>query len=225
MSNCSPLHINIPDISSISAELLYENTVLIDTTENQESNFIAAVEPCQKLSAKKVWSFYTKKPVSQESWEVEVAKAVSPIAADNPFENWVAGQEISAVEAINFRPGSFGLDVRPKVYDNISKTWTLWDTGSCVSCTPKKPEDKIDPNFRLKSVNGGHIATYGTEMITVRIGRKTYEIQAVKADIPQRILGWDLFRKYSLHKNLLAPVTQQFKHAKVRSFYDRNSRN
>ena len=80
----------------------------------------------------------------------------------------------------------------------MSKTWTLLDSGSCVSIIPRKPEDKIDSNFRLRSVNGSSIPTFGSQMVEIRIGRKTYEIEAVKVDIQQKILGWDFFKKYSL---------------------------
>ena len=106
--------------------------------------------------------------------------------------------EISAIDAVGHKQGSYGLDVRPKLFDNKEKAWTLLDSGSCVSCVPKKPGDLLDPKLKLRSVNGGVIQTFGTENISIRIGRKTYDIQAVKVDIPQRILGWDFFRKHSL---------------------------
>ena len=106
--------------------------------------------------------------------------------------------EIAAIDAIRYKPGSYGLDIRPKVFDSISKQWTLLDSGSCVSCIPKTDSDKIDPNFRLRSVNGSTISTFGSETISIRINRKTYDIEAVKVDIPQRILGWDFFKKHRL---------------------------
>ena len=89
-------------------------------------------------------------------------------------------------------------DIRPKIYDKIEKVWTLCDSGSVVSCVPKKPGDKIDPSIRLRSVNGGIIPTFGSEELIIRLGRKQYKIQAIKADVPQRILGWDFFRKHKL---------------------------
>lgn len=126
-----------------------------------------------------------------------MSQAVEQIAGDNPFLKVEPG-EIDAISALNHKPGSYGLDIRPKVYVAKGKTWTLLDSGSCVSCIPKGPKDKIDPNFRLRAVNGGSIATFGSEEITIRIGRKQYDILAVKVDIPQRKLGWDFFRKHSL---------------------------
>ena len=166
--------------------------------EFDSNAFIAAIGQCQtSLSAKRMWSGYPFKPKCQSEFEKSVAKAVEQIAEDNPYYNVEVG-EIAAISALNHKPGSYGLDIRPKVYDSKEKAWVLLDSGSCVSCIPKKPGDKIDPSFKLKAVNGGSIPTFGSEEISIRIGRKEYSIQAVKVDIPQRILGWDFFRKHSL---------------------------
>ena len=57
------------------------------------------------------------------------------------------GESISAIEAIN---GQFpNVDIRPKVFDNITKSWVLLDSGSCVSCYPAAPTDVINPTFKL----------------------------------------------------------------------------
>ena len=111
-------------------------------------------------------------------------------------EEYEIGQEVASIEAVN-NP-AIQSDVRPRVFDNITKSWTLFDSGSCVSCIPREQGDKIDPSFRLRAVNGQSIPTYGSKVISVRIGRKQYEITAIKTDINQRILGWDLFMKYKL---------------------------
>ena len=163
---------------------------LIDVNEIQSDSIqvIAAIEQSH-LSAKNVWSVYTKKPVGQIEFERQVSQAVQNIAEDNPFLSVEAG-EISAIDAIKHVPGSYGLDIRPKVFDNITQSWILLDSGSCVTCTTKKPGDSIDPNFRLRSVNGGIIPTYGSEEISVRIGRKEYKIKAIKV-VPQRKLSHD----------------------------------
>ena len=168
---------------------------LIDINEIQSytSPVIAAIERCQTQSAKNKWSYYTRKPVCQIDFESKVACAATSIAEDNPYLSVLPG-EISALDAIKFKPGSYGMDIRPKIYDAISKSWVLLDSGSCVSCTSKKPGDKIDPNFNLKSVNGGIIPTYGQEELEIRLGRKSYTIQAIKVDIQQKILGWDFFK-------------------------------
>ena len=134
---------------------------MIDINEIQTDSgtFIAAIERCHPLSAKSVWSTYPQKPVAQIEFENLVSEAANAIAEDNPYENVVPG-EISAIEAMKFKSGSYGLDIRPKVFDNKTKSWVLLDSGSCVSCEPKQPGDVIDPNFKLKSVNGGSIATF-----------------------------------------------------------------
>ena len=67
-----------------------------------------------------------------------------------------------------------------------------------MSCFPATPQDTIDPSFKLKSVNGGTIQTYGTKVMTLRIGRKTYSIEAIIAAVPAPIFGWDVFKKYRL---------------------------
>ena len=106
--------------------------------------------------------------------------------------------EITAIESIAHKQGQFGLDSRPKVFDKSSKQWVLLDSGSVLTCTPKQPGDKIDHSFKLRAVNGGVIPTYGCEKVTLQINRKTYDILAVKADVPHKIFGWDLFKKYHL---------------------------
>ena len=186
------------DLSSISV-LNEEKYSLIDINEIQSVSgpFIAAIEPSPFPAATENWSVYPFKPECQSQFEKLVSQAISQIAEDNPYLTVEPG-EIAAISSLNHKPGSYGLDIRPKVYDGQSKTWTLLDSGSCVSCIPKKPNDKIDPNFRLRAVNGGSIATFGSQLISVRLGRKTYDIEAVKVDIPERILGWDFFKKHSL---------------------------
>ena len=92
-------------------------------------------------------------------------------------------QEVSAIDAIR-NDQIQGFDIRPKVFDSISKQWVLLDSGSCVSCHPAGPDDVVDPSFKLKSVNGGVIDTYGTKLMTLRIGRKAYSIHAVIAAVP-----------------------------------------
>ena len=119
------------------------------------------------------------------------------IAEDNPYLPF-PDAEISAIEAINYRQGSYGLDTRPKVFDKLSNNWTLLDSGSCLTCTPKEPQDKLDPKLKLRAVNGTSIATYGTRKVNLKMGRKMYSIDAIIADVPQLIFGWDLFKKYSL---------------------------
>ena len=90
-------------------------------------------------------------------------------------------------------------EVRPKIYDKITKTWTLCDIGSLVTCIPRASTDVIDNNIRLRSVDGRVIPTFGSEEIIIKLGRKEYKVEAIKADVPHRILGWDFFREYGLN--------------------------
>ena len=168
----------------------------INEIQSDTSPFIATLERCQLL-ANNSWASYQFKPVCQSQFENAVSKAVASIAEDNPYLTVKEG-EINALDALKHIPGSYGLDIRPKFYDKKTQSWTLLDSGSCVSITPKGPKDVINPEFRLRAVNGNAIPTFGKEVISVRIGRKTYDVDAYKVDIPQRILGWDFFKKHSL---------------------------
>ena len=91
-----------------------------------------------------------------------------------PPKKYELGDTISAIEAVKFNGSVQGFDIRPKVFDNVTKQFVLLDSGSCVSCTPPEPNAVVDPRFKLRSVNGGQIDTYGTKTMTLRIGRKTY---------------------------------------------------
>ena len=107
------------------------------------------------------------------------------------------GDIISSIEAVNPNLTEY-FDIRPKVFDNETKKWILLDSGSCVSCYPAGPSDVLNPQIKLKSVNGGNIDTYGTKVMTLKIGRKSYHINAVIAAVPSPIFGWDVFKKYHL---------------------------
>ena len=110
------------------------------------------------------------------------------------------GQEVPAVHAVAWVNGSRGggFDCRPKVFDGVSKSWKLCDTGSMVTVIKRDKDDKIDYSKVLQAVNGSNIAVYGQKEISVRIGRKNYDIKATIADVEQDILGWDFFSKHKL---------------------------
>ena len=114
---------------------------------------------------------------------------------DPQYKDLQVGDVVSSIEAVT---DSVPLDTRPKVFDNLSKQWVLLDTGSCVSCIPPTKEDLLNPHLKLRSVNGGVIDTFGKKTMHLRMGRKTYSIEAVIAAVPSPIFGWDLFKKYSL---------------------------
>ena len=151
-------------------------------------SMVAAIEQCHRKAAR------LKHP--RENWYQRYSLE-NGYEFQDPIQvpKYHMGDEIPSIEAVN---PDLQNDVRPRFFDNVTRTWTLLDSGSCVSCVPKGPQDKLDPRVKLRAVNGQSIPTYGTEVITVRIGRKEYSIEAIKTDFPQRILGWDLFRKYKL---------------------------
>ena len=150
----------------------------IDVNELQTSTkhpFIAAVEhKVATPSRLKISSNWT------QSYTLPNGKYLKDDGSSLPVREC---REISALEAV--AKGLFEGDIRPKLYDKNSKSWTLLDSGSVVSCVPKGPNDVIDTQVQLRSVNGGQIATFGTEEIEIKIGRNPYRMQVIKADIPQ----------------------------------------
>ena len=136
----------------------------------------------------------------QSAWNLKVQQELFPVAADDPYlvDGFKAGGEVSALVASSQSPGSRGLDCRPKFFDGITTTWKLCDTGSMITVVRKSQDDKIDKNKKLQAVNGSSITCYGQKDIEIKIGRKSYKIKAVIADISQDIIGWDFFRKHKL---------------------------
>ena len=155
---------------------------------------IAAIEQCQKVAANR----FMPKPLVRDKWRQDytVPESYFRDTEFKPPEKYNIGDTIASIEAV--QSPELSTDLRPRFFDNVTKAWTLLDSGSCVSCVPKDPNDKIDPAFKLRAVNGQSIPTFGTKVISIRIGRKQYEIEAIKTDINQQILGWDLFAKYKL---------------------------
>ena len=186
---------NNDDISNVDNDN-EEIQALIDI--NEISSVVAASE-WSHLQDRNTWASYTRKPECQKQWENQVFAAIEPIASDNPYQSVDLG-EISALESVRFQQGSYGMDTRPKVFDNATQAWTLIDSGACVTCVPKEEGDVENPSYTLKSVNGGVIKTFGKAEVTLQMGRKTYKIDAVKADIPQKIFGWDLFAWFLIYQ-------------------------
>ena len=83
-----------------------------------------------------------------------------------------------------------------RFYDNLTKQWILVDTGAQVSCVAPTDDDKVNPHIILETVDGSKMPCYGTKVISLRIGRKTYTIEAIIAAVPAPIFGWDIFKKY-----------------------------
>ena len=108
------------------------------------------------------------------------------------------GEVISAAEALGWN-NQQGVDIRPRLVDKATKVARLLDTGSMITATVRKPEDKPDNSVRLVAVNGSTIQTYGSRLIEVKIGRKAYSIEAIVCDVAQDILGMDFVDKFKLN--------------------------
>ena len=136
----------------------------------------------------------------QTQWNSLVASVIEKVAGDNPYlPTILPGQEIPAVEAANFVQGSRGgIDCRPQIFDGVTKTWKLCDTGSMLTVVKKSSEDVVDKSRVLQAVNGSTIKVYGQKEIEIRIGRKTYPILATIADVQQDIIGWDFIARHKL---------------------------
>ena len=50
------------------------------------------------------------------------------------------------------------VDVRPRIFDNSTGSWTLVDTGSQVSVLKPSPTDRVNPGLLLEAVNGIRLA-------------------------------------------------------------------
>ena len=162
----------------------------MEEVENESDYFISSTEvrQCQKVEQ------------IRAGWDKLVVAAMTVAEAVNPFESDLpAGTIIPAVNAVDWLKGNRNCDIRPRLVDKSSGEARLLDSGSQISITAKKPEDKIDNSFRLVAVNGSKIDTYGIRNIEVKINRKSYSMPAVVCDIQQDILGMDFISKYKLN--------------------------
>ena len=142
---------------------------------------MAAIEQCHRKAAKsriKPWitkdRWYQKYSLSDGYDNRNPSKKVEQKSL---ADKYAIGDEISSIEAVN---PELQNDTRPRFFDNVTKTWTLLDSGSCVSCIPRNTKDKLDPKVKLRAVNGQSIPTYGSAVVTIRIGRKEYSIEAIQ---------------------------------------------
>ena len=132
-----------------------------------ESFISAASRQSHKAELQYKWNL-----MSMEA--IEIAAAVDPLQTDlSP------GVVIPAVDAVDWTNGFRNCDVRPRLLDKSSGKFRLIDSGSMITATVRLPGDKPDPSSRLIAVNGSQINTYGVRELSVKIGRKEYNIQAV----------------------------------------------
>ena len=192
--------------TEIVADTLYNNNIANEANtynplisyESEEPIISSIVEQQFDLQSKLVWGSYPAKPVAQQQWEMQVAAAVAPVAEDDPFKPFPEPSVVSASEAMNWVPGSKGLETRPRLFDGVTKTHMLCDTGSMVSIFPRTEQDKLSKSCILRAVNGSSIKTFGKKEVTLRLGRKTYKLDVVIAEVDQPIIGWDFISRYKL---------------------------
>ena len=110
----------------------------------------------------------------------------------------VCQEKIPSKIAASWTEGHLGKDVRPRFLEGLSKKFCLVDSGSAITAVAAGPHDKPDPKLFLQAVNGSKIPCYGYKDISVRIGRKTYNFKAIKANVQATILGWDFIRHFKL---------------------------
>ena len=67
-----------------------------------------------------------------------------------------------------------------------------------VTAIPPEPGDIEDKNVQLRAVNGSKIKTYGHKNITIKIGRKSYDFKAIKAEVTKPVIGWDFMKFHRL---------------------------
>ena len=62
------------------------------------------------------------------------------------------GTVVPAVEAATW--SGRNVDIRPRLFDKASGQFRLVDSGSMITATVKRPEDKLDESINLVAVNG-----------------------------------------------------------------------
>ena len=124
----------------------------------------------------------------------------------NPPENY---KEIIPTNEVFAAALEEDVDIRPRVWCNKSKKWLLCDTGSQVSVVPPSDGDVLQPHLRLETVAGTQMACYGKKMLTVRLNRKEYHIEAVISKTTDTILGMDFLDKYKIIWETATPKNLQ----------------
>ena len=169
----------------ISAIEIHDPT--FETEETESEKFISAA------------SRQSQKAQANLNWNTQMLAAIEIASNVNPYEsNLPEGSIIPAVNAMGWRNGVRNCDIRPRLLDKATGEQRLIDSGSMISVTKKQPQDQLDTTMRLVAVNGSKIDSYGTREVVIKIGRKTYRIEAVICDVKQDILGMDFLDKYKL---------------------------
>ena len=91
-----------------------------------------------------------------------------------------------------FEDDTNGKDCRPRLTDGDVSY--LLDSGSMCGVWPVSPDDKVDKNISLQTVDGSPFDCYGTKDLVIKINRKTYKYKVVIAKVKAPIIGWDFIR-------------------------------
>ena len=145
-------------------------------------------------NGQQVWGVHESKPEQQTKFEKQLQESLDSVAEYSPYM-----KELDIISELE----DSELDDRPRVFDGELKLWVLVDTGASVSVLPYKMSplykgQEPECHRALEAVNGTRLRTYGHEVAKVQIGRKTYEIDYVLADIKQPIIGWNFIKRYKL---------------------------
>ena len=87
------------------------------------------------------------------------------------------------------------------VTDQISKQRFLVDTGSDLSCFPRRllHEKRAASDYNLSAANNSTIKTYGFHTLTTNLGlQHTYIWRFIVADVTSPVLGSDFLAYYHL---------------------------
>ena len=118
-----------------------------------------------------------KKPHCQVDWDAQVHSVAKTIATNESK-----------------------TDLRPRLFDKLSGTSILLDTGACCSIWPKEHFQNLtlDESKKFQAVNGTHIDTFGERMVKIRVGNMEYHHKVIPASISEAILGWDYLVRFRL---------------------------
>ena len=142
-----------------------------------------------------------------------------PRVSNDQADQEIPPESLPAFMALDWEVGALGVDMRPHVFDGVSKTWHLIDSGSQVTVIKPDPGDKVLPDLFLRAVNGTKIQCFGYKNISIRIGRKTYPFRAIKANVQCPVLGWDFMKRHKLNLiwNQWGDITINDRKAKISS--------
>ena len=143
--------------SQIYSKFLFNN-------KEEQPVLASLLEQCRKSEVD--WG---DKSQIQKVWSARVTESINAIASDNPYlPSMVDGEVVASLDAVGHQDGARGFDCRPRVFDSLSSSWKLCDTGSMISVVKKSPTDKLDSTKILQAVNGSPIKCYGQKEVQLR---------------------------------------------------------